>query len=394
MDEAALVEKIIDSRTFRSSDSLGPLLQFLFKNRHRKIQARDIETLLFGHEDTSRHFDPARSRQQVMKLKDFLERYSTESPEDDLVCSIPSAKDRRGYYVEFKKVQAGFVACSSFWEAHFAGRKNTAIVCDSLLFFYEHSQGRMLRYVDTNIEGTSRTLARKELDRLHPSHESEKLSAGHFYVDVGAVVGADMLREHFWKIWDRRIAMFIEKEEKSHEWMSGSPVLLSTSRTNTFAKRIFASDEARALNYRIHPDRFAWAIISNPTSEEKKRLGKVSGLEWGDKESFTTTAPEQTLGIVTRMPNPVGGGGVLTFISSDATRNATQMVAALTEEAQLRKLMDKMKWPYSRPLPEKLEMLFLVKLWPGNLDDKASEAELLCWRSSGEKPSEFSEAQD
>jgi hypothetical protein len=87
------------------------------------------------------------------------------------------------------------------------------------------------------------------------------------------------------------------------------------------------------------------------------------------------------------MPNPVKNGEVLTFISSDATRNAKQIAIALTDEKQLRKLFDTMNWPYTRPLPDTFEWLFLVKLWPGNLDDQASAAELLLWNMSKRKES-------
>jgi len=33
-----------------------------------------------------------------------------------------------------------------------------------------------------------------------------------------------------------------------------------------------------------------------------------------------------------------------------------------------------------RPVPAYFEMMFLVRLWPGGIDEEGSEAKLLCWR--------------
>jgi hypothetical protein len=382
MDEAALIAKIVGSRTFRSSDNLGPLLQFLYDNRQRRILARDIETDHFGHPETGHQFSPMRARERVLSLKDFLERYSIECPDDELQCSIADGKGGQGYFPIFKKVKAGYAATSMMWEPHFVHDKSAALVCDSLLFFYNHELGRMVRYVDTNIEGINRVEAKVKLDALHPEHRDESLVIGHFYVDVGAVIAADLLKEHFWKVWDSRVPLFVEKEQSTHTWINGSPILISTVRTNTFTKRIFDSPEASGLRYSIHKDRFAWVTIKDATTEERAKLKKFKDTTaWVDGENLTTIVPEMTLGVLTRIPNPVKNGEVLTFISSDATRNATQMAVALTDEKQLRRLLDQMKWPYTRPLPDTFEMLFLVKLFPGNLDDQASAAELLLWRT-------------
>jgi hypothetical protein len=70
----------------------------------------------------------------------------------------------------------------------------------------------------------------------------------------------------------------------------------------------------------------------------------------------------------------------MTFVCSDATRNTSQMAAALTDEMQLRQIFARMKHPLNTPLPNAFEMLFLVRLWPGDLDDDAGDAQLLCWR--------------
>jgi len=39
-----------------------------------------------------------------------------------------------------------------------------------------------------------------------------------------------------------------------------------------------------------------------------------------------------------------------------------------------------MGWRLDRPVPAYFEMMFLVRLWPGGIDEEGSEAKLLCWR--------------
>jgi hypothetical protein len=57
------------------------------------------------------------------------------------------------------------------------------------------------------------------------------------------------------------------------------------------------------------------------------------------------------------------------------------MAVALTNETQLRRVFAKVGWALDKTVPRTFEMMFFVRLWPGNLDDEGAEAELIAWRS-------------
>ena len=387
MDERELIAKIVASDSFRVSDQLGPLLLFLYESQlqGKKILARDIESDFFKHPENSRHHNPKRSRERIGALKDFLRRYYADGQIDDVACSIADGNEGVGYRIKFRVVRPHRIATDTFWEPHVKSGKELAVVCDSLLFFYEHQQGRTIRYVDTNIEGTNRIRARQALDVLHPMHAHEKLVAGHLYMDVGSVTAAELLREYFWREWQCRLPLVLEKDEVQRPWKDQSPVIIATPRTNNFMKGLFDSSDAEELAYRFPTDRFSYVTIRKPRGYELRRLKKLkSSLEWSGTESFSTTLAELTLGVISRIANPHGNGGFLTFISTDATWSAKQMARIVTDEVALRRLFDEMEWSYAEPLPPTFEILFLIRLFPGNQSDTAGAPQVICWRPSDE----------
>jgi hypothetical protein len=380
-EQGALVEKIRESKASSKAPSLRELLTFLFEKRNTKLSAADIEVQHYGYAENSNVHNPAHSRERISKLQECFKAYEIENPDDLLKCGLPGGNEAGGYQLTFRKLSNEAPPVARFWAAHMESTEETRIICDPLLFFYEHNEGKVLRFVDTNIEGVSRAQALSEMKRLHPKSYDGTLIPGHFYVDVGAILAAESLRDYFWRASNLRVPLFIDKDGMQQSGLKSSAILLGTMRTNTMIKRIFEAHETRNLAYRLHPDHFAWITISKPNDTEIKALeGLGDEIEWMDKNSFRTTAPGLTMGIVSRIPNPRGGAGVMTFISSDSTRNTSQMAAALTDDAQLRRIFGQMGQPRSKPLPQTFEMLFLVRLWPGNLDDEAREAELLAWR--------------
>ena len=98
-------------------------------------------------------------------------------------------------------------------------------------------------------------------------------------------------------------------------------------------KGLFDSSDAEELAYRFPTDRFSYVTIRKPRGYELRRLKKLkSSLEWSGTESFSTTLAELTLGVISRIANPHGNGGFLTFISTDATWSAKQMARIVTDE--------------------------------------------------------------
>jgi hypothetical protein len=267
-----------------------------------------------------------------------------------------------------------------------ASDKETFVIGDALLFFYEHSEGRLIRYVDTNIEGTNRVVAREKLDALHTPHKDEVLVAGHLYVDVGSIMASEILRNYLWEAWHTRSAFLLEKDDPRGRWTGESPILISTPRTNSYTDGIFNALPAETLAYRFPKDRFSYVeIASGPTDFERKRIARLQGkISWLDDNTFTTTEPTVTLGVISRLPNPHGDGGALTFISTDATWSARQMAEFVTNERSIRRMFDAMKWSYAEAVPKAFEILFSIELFPGNQSDKAGAPQVISWRPKAE----------
>jgi hypothetical protein len=371
-----LINRMFADKAFNKAKDQRDILQYLYTRRDNPPYAKDIEGDVYGRPPSHRLHNPVHARERIADFKKRLDAYALSHPSEKWHCDLPGAEDKEGYKLEFILKQT---LVDQFWEPHFASGKQVNVVCDPLLFFYEHTQGRILRFVDTNIEGLDRKRALTELEKLHPSPAKEKLLAGHFYVDVGSLIASERLRDYFWKLKQVRVPMVIDKEGVGQEWTKGSPVLLGTAKTNSFIRKILRAPETKPLKYRLN-DKFAWVTIDSVRDEERKALSDVlaDGVEWSsDGQSFTTSKPELTIGIVSRFRDPRGGAGVITLITSDATRNTTQMAEALTDEKQFTAICEKMG---VASLPASFEMMFLVRLWPGDLDDEASEAQLINWR--------------
>jgi hypothetical protein len=266
-------------------------------------------------------------------------------------------------------------ACRRFWAAHLESGKEIVTVADPLLFFAEKE--KMFRFMDTNIEGTSRKAALAELKRLHPKEHGAALIPGHLYIDIGSVVASDLIRD-FFRSAGVNVPLLVDKHANAH-WLKASPVVIANARNNSAVKSIFGSAGAQNFAYRLGGERYASMQIKNPNEAETRALESI-GVKIGAGGVFERPSMELNFGIVTRMLNP-RGTGVMTFISSDGTFATKEMAATLTDEARLRTIFAQMGWPLDRPAPERFEMMFLVRLWPGDIDDEGSEASLLCWRS-------------
>jgi hypothetical protein len=295
---------------------------------------------------------------------------------------LPNADDIGGYQLQFHRTTEPVSVRRRFWEAHLESGKDVPIVCDPLLFFWNRSDGMMFRFVNTNIEGTSREKALDELETLHRralyvKKQKKNLIPGHFYIDVGSVIAYDLIREYVRSLGSST-KLLLEKQG-SKEWLKGSPVVIGNVRTNAAIKSIFGSAAAANFAYRVDQERFARINIRNPNGPEIEALKDIRTAIEGDG-SFLTPDEKLTIGIVTRMPNPMGTG-VMTFIASDGTFTTRQIAVALTDEAQLRRIFAQIGWRMDRPVPENFEMMFLVELWPGDIEDEGREAKLLCWRA-------------
>lgn len=208
-----LIEKILASTAFSNSEEHRKLLSFLFVNQHRRISAAQVEAEHYGRPPNQSFHDPAHARNNIDALKDRLNNYLENAPSDErLKCTLPDAVGRRGYQLEFEKCFT--TAETLFWEGHLNSEKPICVICDPLLFFYDHAQGSMTRFVDTNIDIPGRTQALAQLEKLHPkANPNGSLVPGHFYVNAGAVMAAERIRGYFWRAVKHHVPLAMNKEE-------------------------------------------------------------------------------------------------------------------------------------------------------------------------------------
>jgi hypothetical protein len=378
-ERAALILKILASKAFTGSEDLPKLFSFLADNAGKLLSSKDIEALHYKR--AGQHFNPNHSRERVSKLKDRLAAYEAEHPDEFVKCELPNADDIGGYQLRVRKVTEGVSACRRLWAAHLESEKQVSVVCDPLLFFFDFAEGQFFRFVDTNIEGLSRKSALRELQARHGRSYKGNLSPGHFYIDVGSLMAAERIREYFKSASGVHPPLMMEKES-NRQWLKQSPVVIGTARTNPAIASIMGSRAAEFLSYRLHPEKFAWVRIRD-FSEQSDIAKALKSLECTPDANgdFLTPHAEITVGIVSRIANPAGAG-VMTFICSDGVFTTKQIAAALTDEKQLRRIFQKMGWRLDQKVPETFEMMFLVRLWPGGMDDEGAEAELLGGRFS------------
>lgn len=374
-DEKALIDRMASSNAFKGVKGLADLLAYLYGKRDSLLTAADIEADHYRRD--GQYFDPNHARERVSKLRERIAVYHAERPDETLRLELPRGDDAGGYRLVFNRVVEAASACRRFWAAHLDSGKASSLICDPLLFYFDFEGPKAFRFMDTNIEGTSREAAKAELLRLHEGDYHDRLIPGHLYIDIGSIEAAEAIRQYFRKS-EIDLPLVLDKERKA-PWLEGSPILIGNVRTSFSTRDMFRSGDTKDFAYRLVEDRFAWVHIEKPSPEEIAELKSID-TEISERGDFLTPRSEITIGIVTRMRNP-HGAGAMTFIASDGTYTTRQIAAALTDESQMRAVFHQMKWRLDRPAPEKFEMMFLVTLWPGGMSDKGAQAKLLCFRA-------------
>lgn len=381
-EQEALIQKIVASSRFKKAPRMRDIFVYLSKNSHRFVSRNELALEVYKASASATQLSVANDAgERCDALKNALEWFA-EGPgaNEAWRCELPDGIRGEGYQLRFTKRQRSSSTIELFWDAHRNSRKEISVICDPLLFFYDQERGSLFRFVDTNIDQPDREKALSELKRLHRDAFKPGLVSGHFYIDTGAVFAAERLRECFLHFGRSPLPLHLSRDVSNKQILTSSPIFIGTSRTNAFTKRFFGSPESGMLAYRFHPDQFYSITVSNPTQQEGRVLGELGMRTEKRTGILHMQSPEMTLGIVSRIVNP-SGSGVMTFLASDATFNVAQMAATLTDEQQMKRVFARTGWPLEKPVPECFELMFLVRLWPGNLEDVAGEAELIAWRT-------------
>ena len=377
MDEqSVLIARIKNSAPFRRSSQMGTLLDFLLK-QSTPVAARDIDSVCFG--------EPARlgshARQRVLALRKSLADYEAAHPDEKWKIVIPEARGNGGYRAEIvPSIRVDTSLASSFWRPHVLSPKKCRVVCDPVLFFYDHSMPGAFRFVDTNIDSPNDGAALECLKQKHPDAYRDNLIPFHLFIDVGSVRASETLRKYFAKTMSQPISLILSTDCTRKQYLKLSPIFVGTSRTNAFLRGYFRSGDASGLAFRISQETYPAIQILRPTAKEVADLRPLGLKLDKNRDGFLLTpAKDKTLGIVSRVPGPTQNA-VMTMIMSDAPFAVAKMAEMLTNEDALRRTFEQMGWSSSRPIPDTLEMLFQVNLWPGDVPDEANEPRLLAWR--------------
>lgn len=380
-----LIQRIMAAKLFSGAPQMCRLLEYFYDNKDRRIPAEELEQEHYGRLKGTSEYDPAHARLNANELKNKLAKYTQQAPQEEwLHCELlPSNRSGDGYQLRFYASSAAAL----FWSPHLSSQKKLSVICESLLFFYDHDKGKMLRFVDTNIDKPDRKDALKELERLHPgTNPDNSFVPGHFYFNAGAIMAAESLRDYFGNIFKQRVPLLFTKDIQINQLFPYSPVILGTIQTNPIMRVIFSSPKTE-IAYRMSEGILPWVTIEKPTQREIEVLGKSLGMKRDSdgngvlelRGNGRLESSEPSVGIVTRLANPLGTGP-FTFISSYSVLNVAKIAAALTDEKRMKEFFLQMDWPLEPPLAASFEMMFRVNLAPANMDDEAGDAELLCWR--------------
>jgi len=368
-----LIVRMLASASFADSPTMKELLSYLYKHHKKPLSVKDItvkEGCLW------KGATEERIRERVFTLQRHISEYYAQSPDERIQCVLPKANKGRGYQLQFLRTD-GILACRNFWAAHSSSEREIDVVIEPALFYWDDDDGIMMRFMDANIEGTDKESALAVLETHHEKYHKETLIHGHIYIEVGSVLAAEAIRE-FLRIEGKHAHIVVNKQTQ-REWQIGSPIIIGNERSSARVRKILDSLEPETLAYHLDRHRYGGITLRSPSPQELAALREI-GVRPDADGNVWMPLTKWTFGIVRRIPNPFGGGGVMTFISSDGTLTTHQIAAALVDEVQLRPIYKKLGWRFDKPLPEKFELLFSVRLWPGGFDDRASEVKLISGR--------------
>ena len=377
-EESKQIERIKGSEEFKGAEKQRDLLDFFAKRMGTPFGAADIEEHFYGCPAFHRDHKPGRSRVAVLELRDRLARYRQANADDKWLCRIAGEGQKEAYELQLISSEQR-PASDVFWGAHLDKVSDVIAVCGDHLFFFDRRQKMAFRFYDLNADGTDEEL-RTALGHFNlRGDRSELLPLRNVYLATGEVQAFEMLQAWFHDrsgILIRRVASRDIRPEMVHR---SSPILFGRPDTNRYMKGIFDSQEAKHLGYRMGKT-YGSIEIRNVTPQEKEDLAPW-GLEVTGKDGKLGPVKnwEHVFGVVTRIPNPSGYGFVTMISFHYYAKVTSQIVEALTTDKLAAAVLAKMKWSVQRNLPGSFELLFAVRISPGNIEGEGV-AELLGWR--------------
>ena len=373
-EHLSLIRRVTSDKTFSATPDLVEFLEFLFKHRAKKLQAKEIEALHY-HRESDATNDPSHTRERIFQVRKRLRRYFLGARGEKWTCKVLNIR-RSGYQLTFQLAQSQRSATESFWQPHLAAEKDVVVVTGAHLFFYDSTGNGAIRYYDFNDDGNPREVVEKFKAKhqqfahmpMEPLHRS--------YLSSGEVYAFEKLQRWFHERTGELLERQTSRDLSDTKLHGVSPILLGRPATNRFIQKIMGSADAERFGYRIHQPLGAIRIY-NPSERERRDLARFSLTD--DGVLGPVPGWRMVFGILTRMRNP-SGYGHLTVVAADfQARVITQIIEALTEEKFTSQILTRTGWPLGEDMPEEFEMLFAVPLAPGGLEGEG-HAELIACR--------------
>ena len=372
-EQENLIENIVGSPEFKGSKVTADILRFLFDRRfarHGTVR-KQISIELDGKDGNA-------VGMAISDLRNRLVAYaeSSDGKKQKWLCGLPQGD---GHRLSFSlNPDRELSPTERFWLAHTVHPSPVVIVNDDLLFFFNLKEASSLRFFDTNVEDIDYAL--DELKKRHPNVDTEDLRPAYGYEGAGQRVAVTRVADWFLEMTNKKPVTTSSRNTTRKAVIEGSPVLIGHSRTNPYIRRLMDATECSHLAYRCLHGQFAAVEIRGAKPEEKAVVKKF-GPDTREKNLVLSSNKDDIwFGTATRIRHPGRPDEGLTMITSDVEFALREIGVALTQDGAVARMLAKAGFAAST-LPPSFEMLFSVKLAPGNMLDEAGSAELLCCRT-------------
>jgi len=362
-ERMAFLKRLMASKHFKAKKA-KELLLFL-SEQTEPLRAAGIEELHYGRGRHDENFDEDHARQAVEELRKRLQRYEESFPTDSMKAECVNEK---GYIL---RIQSRATPSEVFWAPHLRVAQKVLVICADHLFLFDAKNSKVVRYYNFNEDGTPASIA--ERFRLeHPEDPGDWVPSYNFYLATGEVMAFETLQKWFFKRRSILLPRVTCRNALSERINRSSPIYLGRPATHEYMRELYNNPATANFRYRPGGVTAGAVQINGIRSDEREALQRF-GVS---KDGKLSASPSHAFGILARLPNPSGLGGVTIITFHYYSRVVAKIVEMLTNDDEVSEILGRMN--VGDEVPAAFEMLFRVALSPGAVEGEGTP-ELLCW---------------
>lgn len=353
-EHARIVEEICDDR-FPGAAQRKSLLRALNSHKGELVSVDAIVREVYKQQ----HTDPGAVRKLVQHVKAGVAEYwSARTTDGGWRCEV-APSDGGGYRLIWKHLSSGGRATLWFWKDHLDSGQRVILIANELLFYGDRAQNFVLRFLDLNEEGKSQKSLVAALYNQHPEIAKirylrrDDIRAMRVYMLMGEVVAREVIGNWFAEEGIRvrnRLSCRMDDDEIEYT----SPIMLGNARINKFIDARFRG--APHLKMRMVENTLGIELALD--REILDEIGNRFNVVTDDgKSRLADDQDGDVYALVTRMPNPVGGKGSITMITSEYTRAIAKTARLLTDDQAYETLIQDVWSPESQPATFQLALI-------------------------------------